>query len=225
MSLMGPAILIAYGVPGDTLHDRAFELAGARPLVAWVGAANGDQRAWYERVAKVLRERYGAEVEMARTVGEYDTGETRQLIEAAQMIYIGGGDVSMLAERVRALGVDEQIRRRHAEGAVVVGVSAGAIGLTRYWVQFPEDNFELERPTRFACIGALPLAVDCHDEQSDWEELRALLAAWEREEPGAVVDAYGIPLGGALEVAPTGTVTHLGPAPKWLRLDGGRIVE
>ncbi|HEY1585367.1 MAG TPA: Type 1 glutamine amidotransferase-like domain-containing protein [Polyangia bacterium] len=222
---MGPAILIAHGVPGDKLHDRAFELAGARPLVAWVGAANGDQRAWYERVAKVLRERYGAEVEMARTVGEYDTGETRQLLEAAQVIYIGGGDVSLLAERVRALGVDEQIRRRHAEGALVVGVSAGAIGLTRYWVQFPEDNFELEQPTRFACIGALPLAVDCHDEQSDWEELRALLAAWDREEPGAVVDAYGIPLGGALEIAPTGTVTHLGPAPKWLRLDGGRIVE
>jgi hypothetical protein len=225
MSVMGPAILIAHGVPGDKLHDRAFELTGARPLLAWVGAANGDQRAWYERVAKVLRERYGAEVEMARTVGEHDTGETRQLIEAAQVIYIGGGDVSLLAERVRALGVDEQIRRRHAEGALVVGVSAGAIGLTRYWVQFPEDNFELEHPTRFACIGALPLAVDCHDEESDWEELRALLAAWEREEPGAVVDAYGIPLGGALEIAPTGTVTHLGPAPKWLRLDGGRIVE
>ncbi|MCA1663158.1 MAG: Type 1 glutamine amidotransferase-like domain-containing protein [Myxococcales bacterium] len=175
---MGPAILIAHGLPGDELHDRAFELAGARPLVAWIGAANGDQRGWYERVAKVLRERYGAEVEMARTVGEHDGGETRRLIEAAAMIYIGGGDVSLLAERVRALGVDEVVRRRHQEG-----------------------------------------------EESDWEELRALLAAWEREEPGAVVDAYGIPLGGALEIAPTGTVTHLGPAPKWLRLDCGRIVE
>ena len=225
MSLMGPAILIAHGVPGDRLHDRAFELAGARPLVAWIGAANGDQRAWYERVAKVLRERYGAEVEMARTIGDFDTGETRQIIDAAQMIYLGGGDVALLAERVRALGVDEQIRRRHREGALVVGVSAGAIGLTRYWVQFPDDNLELEHPTRYACIGALGIAVDCHDEESDWEELRALLAAWQREEPGAVVDAYGIPLGGALEVAPSGTVTHLGPAPKRLRLDGGRIVE
>ena len=141
------------------------------------------------------------------------------------MIYLGGGDVSLLAERVRALGLDEQIRRRHAEGALVVGVSAGAIGLTRWWVQFPEDNFELERPTRFACIGALDLAVDCHDEQSDWEELRALLAAWATEEPDAVVEAYGIPLGGAIEIAPGGAVSHLGPAPKWLRLDRGRIVE
>ena len=224
---MGPAILIAHGLPGDPLHDRAFELAGARPLVAWVGAANGDQRAWYERVAKVLRDRYGAEVELARTVPtvEFDAAETRSLIEAATMIYIGGGDVGLLAERVRALGLDEQIRRRHREGALVVGVSAGAIGLTRYWVQFPDDNFEIEKPTRFSCIGALEVAVDCHDEESDWEELRALLEAWEREEPGATVDAYGIPMGGALEIAPGGAVTHLGPAPKWLRLDGGRIVE
>jgi hypothetical protein len=225
MSPMGPAILIAHGVPGDALHDRAFELAGARPLVAWIGAANGDQRAWYERVAKVLRERYGAETEMARSVGEFDADETRQILDAAQMIYLGGGDVSLLAERVRALGLDEQIRRRHQEGALVVGVSAGAIGLTRYWVQFPEDNYELEEPSRFACIGAVSIAVDCHDEESDWEELRALLAAWGREEPGARVEAYGIPLGGALEIAPGGAVTHLGPAPKWLRLDGGRIVE
>lgn len=222
---MGPAILIAHGVPGDELHDRAFELAGARPLVAWVGAANGDQRAWYERVAKVLRERYGAEVEPARTVGDVDADETRQLVDAAQMIYLGGGDVALLAERVRGSGLDEQIRRRHREGAVVVGVSAGAIGLTRYWVQFPEDNLELDAPTRFACIGALPLAVDCHDEESDWEELRALLGAWARQEPGAIVDAYGIPLGGAIEVAPSGSVSHLGPTPKRLRLDRGRIVE
>lgn len=224
---MGPAILIAHGLPGDLLHDRAFELAGPRPLVAWIGAANADQRAWYERVARVLRDRYGADVQMARTVPtvDFDPAETRRLVDAAQLVYIGGGDVSLLAERVRALGLDEQIRRRHAEGAVVLGVSAGAIGLTRYWVQFPEDNFGLPHPTRFACIGALDVAVDCHDEESDWEELRALLAAWERDEPGARVDAYGIPMGGALEISPSGAVTHLGAEPKWLRLDGGRIVE
>jgi peptidase E len=223
---MGPAILIAHGLPGDKLHDRAFERAGARPLVAWIGAANADQRAWYERVATVLRQRYGADVQMARTVPsvDFEPDATRRLVDAASMIYLGGGDVTLLAERVRALGLDEQIRRRHREGALLVGVSAGAIGLARYWVQFPDDNYDLPQPTRFPCIGAVDLAIDCHDEESDWEELRALLDAWRREEPDALVDAYGIPMGGALEVTDAG-VTHLGPAPKWLRLDGGRIVE
>src|SRR5262249_23222434 len=147
----------------------------------------------------------------------FDADETRRLLGAAQLIYIAGGDVSLLAERVRAGGFDETIRRRHRGGAGVGGVSAGAIGLARYLGQFPEDDdAALAQPTRFACIGALDLAVDVHDEESDWEELRALLAAWAREEPAATVDAWGIPRGGALEVTDAG-VTHLGPRPKRLR--------
>jgi hypothetical protein len=219
MAPMGPAILIAHGVPGDALHDRLFELAGARPLVAWVGAANEDSLPWFERAATVLRQRYGADVRMVRTAFADDS---QRLVDEAPVIYLPGGDVSLLAARARELGLDETIRRRHAEGALVVGVSAGAIGLTRWWVEFPEDG---RPPYRIPCIGALPIAVDCHDEESDWEELRALLDAWQREEPGATVDAYGIPAGGALELAASGAVTHLGPAPKRLRLDGGRIVE
>ncbi len=234
MGRMGPAILIAHGNPGDHIHDRAFALAGARPRVAWIGAANGDSRTWFERAATVLRGKYGAEVQLARTVGDFDAGETRRIVESAQMIYLAGGDVGVLAERMRTLGLDELIRRRHAEGTLIVGVSAGAIGLTRYWVRFPDDNNnddddDVSRssaaPSRFPCVGAIALAVDCHDEESDWEELRALLDAWAREEPGASVEAYGIPAGGALVIAADGRVTHVGPAPKRLTLDGGRIVE
>jgi cyanophycinase len=221
---MGPAILIAHGVPDDELHDRAFELAGARPLVAWIGAASNDSHSWFERIAKVLRQRYSADVQMARTVGDFVFADTFRLIESASMIYLGGGDVAALAAPMREFGLDELIRRRRGEGAVVVGVSAGAIGLTRWWVVFPDDNPVLSRPTRYACIGAVDCAVDCHDEESDWEELRALLDAWAVDEPDAVVDAYGIPMGGAIEVSDAG-VTHLGPAPKRLRLDHGRIVE
>lgn len=215
---MGPAILIAHGVPGDELHDRAFELAGPRPSVAWIGAASNDSRPWFERVAKVLRQRYGADVQMAKD------DEAARIIADARMLYFGGGDVKLLADRVEQLELAEIVRRRRREGAVLVGVSAGAIGLTRYWIEFPDDNPALARPTRFACIGAVDCAVDCHDEDSDWEELRALLAAWALDEPDAVVDAYGIPLGGAIEVTDVG-MTPLGPAPKWLRLDRGRIVE
>lgn len=133
--------------------------------------------------------------------------------------------MSLLADRLRATGLDEIIRARRRAGTFVVGVSAGAIGLSPYWVQFPDDNFELPAPIRFACVGAVSIACDCHDEDSDWEELRALLAAWEREAPGATVDGWGIPMGGALLLDGEDRVTHLGPAPKRLRLDQGRIVE
>jgi hypothetical protein len=77
---------------------------------------------------------------------------------------------------------------------------------------------------RFPCVGALELAVDCHDEESDWEELRALLARWAADEPQARVEAWGIPSGGAIEIV-DGMVRSLGQAAKHLRLDGGRIIE
>jgi hypothetical protein len=224
---MGPAILIAHGHPGDHLHDRAFALAPSRARVAWIGAASNDSPASFARTATVLRERYGADVAHARTVPapDVDLAATRQLIEEADLLYLGGGDVALLAERLRVLALDEPIRRRHADGAVVVGISAGAIGLSRYWLRFPDEDDETDlRPSRFACIGAVDLAVDVHDEDSDWEELRALLDVWAADEPDAVVEAWGIPTGGALEVGPSG-VTHLGPAPKRLRLDRGRIIE
>jgi len=37
-------------------------------------------------------------------------------------------------------------------------------------------------PSLFACIGAVPISLDVHDEASDWEELRALLDAIARRE-------------------------------------------
>jgi hypothetical protein len=227
MHPMTRAILIAHGHPGDALHDRAFEIAPRCPSVAWLGVAANDAPASFERTAAPLRARYDARMEHARTVGPgIDGNATRQLIATADLIYLGGGDVTLLAERLRALELDTLIRARAAAGAIVVGISAGAIGLTRWWVQFPDedDEGEEQQPRRFACIGAVDLAIDVHDEESDWEELRALLACWARDEPEAIVDAYGIPSTGALEVA-EGRVTALGAAPFRLRLDRGRVIE
>jgi hypothetical protein len=220
-------MMIASGMPGDKFHDRAFaELPGA-PSVAWVGAANGDERRWFERAAEAVRKRYGATLQLARTVPapDLDLGETRRILDGAQLILLGGGDPALIARHLPSAGLDDVIRRRRREGAVVVGVSAGAIGLCRYWVRFPEDEPALALPTRIACIGAVPIVCDCHDEESDWEELRALLDAWRREDPGGSVDAYGIPMGGALWLDGTDGVTPLGNAPRHLRLDGGRVIE
>jgi hypothetical protein len=215
-------MLIAHGVPDDGHHRRFMELAGRpQPEIAYLGAANGDQRRWYERVADTLARKYGARCTLARTVGTDDRAPAAEILERADILYLAGGDVSALSERVHALSLGELIRRRHQEGALLVGVSAGAIGLTRFWIEFDGD-----RPSRrFPCVGALPFAVDCHDEESDWEELRALLEQWAHEAPGEEVDAFGIPAGGALEIDATGRVTPHGPAPRRFRLENGKILD
>ena len=216
---MGPAILIASSQSADRFHDRAFALAPKKPSVAWIGAAHGDTPGGFERTAALLAKRYGARMLHAHCSSP---AEAQQIVSSADFVYLGGGDVRLLTERLRSAGLDETIRRRHADGAVVLGVSAGAIGLTPAWIDFPDEEGP---PTRFPCLGAVPIAVDVHDEESDWEELRALLAVWANEAPDAVVEAYGIPVAGALELDAGGAVTTLGRAPKRLRLDHGRVIE
>ena len=221
---MGPSFLIAHGVPDDALHDRAFALAGKRaPEVAYFGAANGDQARWFRRNADVVGPKHGARMSFVRTINIEDASEARAAVERADLIYLAGGDVSLVARRLGELGLDALIRARHEAGAMVLGVSAGAIALARYWIEFPDD--ENEKPWLLPCVGAIPIAVDCHDEDSDWEELRALLALWGEAHPGERVEAFGIPAGGALELDGSGRAAHHGPAPKRLVLDGGKILE
>ena len=220
-------MLIASGSPGDEFHDHLLARLPSAPSVAFVGAASGDRAQWFERSANLLRRRYDARVRFARTVPgpDYDREETRRILDEAQLIYVGGGDVGVLAEHLCRDGLDEKIRQRRRDGAALLGVSAGAIGLGPAWVRFPDDDDEVTLPLRFACVGAMPIACDVHDEESDWEELRALLDAWARVDPAASVEAYGIPAGGALLLDGDDGVTHVGVAPRRLRLDRGRIVE
>ncbi len=224
---MGPALLIAHGGPGDAFHDRAFEQLGKRaPRVAYVGAANRDQAAWYLRVSDTLRTRHGARVELARTMVD-NPAPARGALEDADLIYLAGGDVQLLATRMRVLGLDAVLRSCHAAGAMLLGISAGAVALGPSWIAFPDDyaGGEDDRVRRFPCVGAFPFAIDCHDEDGDWEELRALLARWALDDPKAAVEAYGIPHGGALEVDARGKLNVLGTPPKRLRLDHGQILE
>lgn len=219
-------MLIAHGSPGDDFHDRAFaHLSHGAPVVAYLGAANGEQPRWYRAIERALGKRYGAKVLHARAGTEAEIAETRRVLAGADVIYAGGGDVALLADRIVGSGLDAIVRARHRAGALLIGVSAGAIGLTAYWVRFPDDDPTLERPTRFRCIGAVPIAIDVHDEAADWEELRALLWAWGHEEPDAIVEGFGIPSRGALEIGPDGVPTPLGPPPKRLRLERGKVRE
>jgi cyanophycinase-like exopeptidase len=216
---------MANAAPGDAHHDRAFGLLPRRAAVAYLGAANGDRRRWYRAVSEALASRYGAEVRHARSGTSEEREEARRIIADADLIYAAGGDVALLAERTREGKLDLAIRARHAAGASLVGISAGAIGLCAYWVRFPEDDPGLSRPARFPCIGALRIAVDVHDEANDWEELRALLACWGEDEPDAVVLGFGIPTGGALQIDVNGAAEPLGPAPKRLLLSRGKIQD
>jgi cyanophycinase-like exopeptidase len=83
----------------------------------------------------------------------------------------------------------EQIAARHARGAALIGVSAGAIHLGSHAVLERSDgSHELG-----TMLGLVPMIVDVHDEAKDWTKLAGTIELLEGAARG-----IGIPRGGGL---------------------------
>jgi len=175
------------------------------PVVAYVGAASGDNMSFFRMISDFLREAGAGDVRLARTVGRRaDPVEAREVLAAADLVFVSGGDVE---EGMRIL--DERkivpiLRRLCNSGIPFLGASAGSIMLARQWVRWPDPDDD-GSAAAFDCLGLAPVLCDTHAEGEDWEELRTLLRL---VEPGVV--GYGIPTHGALCVRPDGDVAAFG---------------
>ena len=126
--------------------------------------------------------------------------EDRGVVDRADLVFVSGGDPTAGAKELQRTEADGWIREASARGVPVMGVSAGAILLGEWWVDWPddeEDDPELERTRLVRCIGAVPRHVfDTHDEEGGWEELRTARELLQRR--GESCELLGIPTGGAL---------------------------
>jgi cyanophycinase len=111
----------------------------------------------------------------------------------------------------------EQILARHAQGAALVGISAGAIQLGRYAVLNESDSTALELLDVF---NLAPAMIDVHDERDDWGKLSSTVRLLE----GATV-GIGIPTGGGIVVHPDGAVEALRHVAHEISWDGTRLVR
>jgi hypothetical protein len=84
-------------------------------------------------------------------------------------------------------------------------MSAGAIMLGERWIRWPHAHAGDEEAETYECLGVAPLCIDTHGEGDDWRETQSFAAVRARE-LGAKACAYGVPSGGALVVAPDGTL-------------------
>jgi len=197
----------------DPLLQRIFsETCTKPPVVAYIGAASGDNQDFFRWLSSLFKTAGAREVQLAPTATpKADMVATRRILKAADLVFISGGDVE---EGMRALADRDLVsflRQLHATGKPFFGLSAGSIMLARAWVRWrdPDDDATAEV---FDCLGLAPMLCDTHAEEDDWEELHALL----RLSPSGTV-GYGIPSGGGLVVAPDGTVKVLGTSGPRLR--------
>lgn len=204
--LAGRPKVMPRGNRPDPLLERVVEKCGkARPGIAYLGSASGDNRDFFRMIALLLKNAGAGDVSLAPTAGaKADLGKTLDVLGNADAVLVSGGDVE---EGMRVLGemnLMPLLRARHEHGTVFVGLSAGSIMLSRQWVRWrdPDDDSTAEA---FDCMGFAPVLCDTHGEAENWEELFALLRV---AAPGAV--GHGIPSGAALCVTPEGRPFAMG---------------
>ncbi|HEX6038361.1 Type 1 glutamine amidotransferase-like domain-containing protein [Longimicrobium sp.] len=186
---------LLFWADGDGQHfiDRIAAYTGpGAPRAAYLGASNGDVPDFYSIFLAAIE---GIGPSECRMIPAVPSDEDRAFVDRADVILLAGGDVDVGWRAFEASGMRDVVERRYQEGAVLVGVSAGAVQLgTAGWPAGEPD-------AAFGTWGLAPFVVDAHAEEGDWAELRAVVRA-----RGEGARGLGIPRGGGLVYHADGTL-------------------
>jgi cyanophycinase-like exopeptidase len=173
--------------------DRIAAYTGpGAPRAAYLGASNGDVPDFYGIFVAAIEGIGPAECRMIPTV---PSDEERAFVEAADVILLAGGDVERGWRAFEASGMRDVVERRYWDGAVLVGVSAGAVQLGS--AGWPEGD----PGAAFGTWGLAPFVVGAHAEEDDWAELRGVVRA-----RGEGARGIGIPRAAGLVYHADGTL-------------------
>jgi len=156
------------------------EAEGRAPTAAYLGASNGDLPEFYDLFVGAMAEigiRSGDCLHIPSRPGPKEL----DFLADADLVLLAGGDVQQGWREFETSGLKEKIVERYYAGAVLIGVSAGAVQLgLKGW-----NDDEI-----FDTFSLVPFVVDVHDEPSWSGLLRAVPKA------GELARGFGIPSGG-----------------------------
>jgi hypothetical protein len=169
---------------GARFLDRARALIdadelGRPPRGAYLGASNGDAPEFFDLFVAAMAE---IGIRDCRHVPAEPSPEDLEFLDDADLILLAGGDVWLGWTAFEKTGVKDKLMARYYAGALLIGISAGAIQLgLKGWGE--EDGV-------FDCLRLVPFVVDAHDEPS-WSGLVQALP-----KAGEHARGFGIPSGG-----------------------------
>jgi len=198
----------------------AIRLTGKdKPVALYLGAASGDDSGFGSALSDLLLAAGVHRVlwpKLARR--KMDRRRARDGLADADLLFVGGGDVEAGVRVLRDADLVPDIHRAAQRGAVICGMSAGAIMLGERWIRWPREDASDDEAETYECLGVAPCSLDTHGEGDGWFETQAFAAVRARE-LGKKARAYGIPSGGALVIGADGTLEARGePAPVFAAL-------
>jgi hypothetical protein len=221
----GPVHLLAGG-PGarggvyrPIIRDLLRQPGKPAPLVAYVGAATDDDRRFSGFMEELVTAAGPCTFRLAPVVGRRAAGgAAREVIAAADLVLMGGGDVDLGMRRIMEADLARLLKEKHAGGAPFLGVSAGAILLGLCWIRWPDPDDDASAEL-FDCLGLVPIHCDCHGEEDGWAELKTLLRL-----AGGRALGHGIRAGAGLRVAAGGTVEPICGEVDRFQVRGGKVI-
>ena len=146
---------------------------------AYIGASNDDAPEFYELFVAAMHE---AGIRTTRHIPAHPESEDRAFLGEADLILLAGGDVRRGWQAFEKNGLKEKLVERYYAGAVLMGVSAGAVQLgLKGW---DDDG------TLFDTFRVVPFVVDVHEEPQ-WTRLSSVVPR-----AGEHIRGFGIPSGG-----------------------------
>jgi cyanophycinase len=164
------------------------------PRIAYIGASNGDSAEAHSIFAAAVTELTSATAHHVRA--SYPP-EDREFLETANVVVLAGGDIEVGWNAFTRTGMREQIRNLYRGGALVIGVSAGAVQCGTHAALSDERGAHRLVET----FGFVPYIIDVHDEKQHWQRLSTTIHLLEGGAAG-----LGIPSGGGLMVHADGSL-------------------
>jgi hypothetical protein len=182
--LLADSQLLFFREEGEPFLVRAVEACEegdiGRPLkAAYLGASNGDALEFYDLFVAAMGE---VGIRDTRMIPSEPKPEDRAFLDQADLILLAGGDVERGWDVFDHTGLKDQIASRYYAGALLLGVSAGAVQLGLKGWNADEKIFDTFR--------LVPFVIDVHDEPG-WARLGQIVAR-----AGEHARGFGIPSGG-----------------------------
>ena len=158
------------------------EEPGKEIRAAYLGASNGDAPEFYDLFVAAMD---SAGIRNTRMIPAEPSEEDREFFDQADLILLAGGDVRRGWEAFQKNGLQQKLVERYYAGALLLGVSAGAVQLgLKGW---GEDEGS---PRTFDTLRLVPFVIDAHDEPG-WAALQQVVP-----KAGEHARGFGIPTGG-----------------------------
>ena len=210
--LLADSQLLFWKSDSDSLAERLrADLDTSNPKAAYVGASNGDQPEFYS-LFQAAMDAMG--ISDCRALPSQPSREDILFIEDADLILLSGGDVERGWRAFEQNGLKELVPRKRFDGAILMGVSAGAIQLGLGCLSSAAQPKQIDM-FRFA-----PFYIGAHDEENDWFDLRALVNLSQAD-----TRAIGIPAGGGAVYQSDGTLEPIRKPLVELTRESSRITE